>query len=547
MARGRSQKDKGSALIPFFVLLAWALLLASWVMGNAPFAAPDEVEHFIRAVGVSQGHVIGKADPNAGIGATVTQMSWTSQAARVVALPSNLNPEPYTCDLSLSEPSAACQNTVNPRSPPATLATAVGNYQLLPYLLPAVALRAAGSPPAALRLARAAQALVVLGLLAVALFALYDADSPLVSLLGLLLAVTPMVLFCGASLSGSGMEIASAIAFFSCLLRVGRDDPPRARWWLLTGLSGATLGLSRSASPAWLVLALLVAFGWCGPNVLARRWLSGLAPGIVAGVLVLAVFLNRIWEALYGARVSLDVSDLHAGLVAGAHEWWRSLPDLIGKFGYLDVKLPLIVPLAWFALVIALFASACLLCARRRRLLLALVFAVGLLGPTVFYALFIRPTGFGLQGRHVLPVLVVLPLLAGEGLYVNRASVAAERLRVPILTIPVACALMQLVAWYVNAKRYAVGGSGPEWFLGRAAWIPPAGWWTWLTTAVIASACLAGITLIGRGSDARPLQINYLTFPYPFRPRSSTMIDVTSRCPFGPVPPRGAGRPAHRR
>src|ERR1700722_8999997 len=140
MARGRSQKDKNSVHVPTLVLVAWVLLLASWVMGNAPFAAPDEVEHFIRAVGISQGHVIGKADPDAGIGGTVTQMSWTSQAARIVALPSNLNPEPYTCDLGLSEPSAARQDTVDPRSPPVTLATAVGNYQPLPYLLPAAAL-----------------------------------------------------------------------------------------------------------------------------------------------------------------------------------------------------------------------------------------------------------------------------------------------------------------------------------------------------------------------------------------------------------------------
>ena len=513
MARGRSQKDKNSVHVPTLVLVAWVLLLASWVMGNAPFAAPDEVEHFIRAVGISQGHVIGKADPDAGIGGTVTQMSWTSQAARIVALPSNLNPEPYTCDLGLSEPSAACQNAVDPRSPPATLATAVGNYQPLPYLLPAAALSTADSPPAALSLARSAQALVALGLLSIALFALYDAASPLVSLLGLLLAVTPMVLFCGASLGGSGMEIAGAIAFFSCLLRVGRDDPPQARWWLLTGLGGATLGLSRSTGPAWLVVSLSVAAGWSGPRAFAHRWVSGLAPRVVTGVLVLAVVLNRIWEGLYGARMPLDTSDLHAGLAAGAHQWWRSLPDLIGKFGYVDVKLPLIVPLAWFGLVLVLFASACLLCARRRRLLLALVLAVGLLGPVVFYALFIRPTGFGLQGRHVLPALVVLPLLAGEGVYVNRGGAVADRLRVPIFTIPVACALMQLVAWYVNAKRYAVGSSGPEWFLGRAAWSPSGGWWIWLAAAALASACLGAVAFVDSGRPRMALVGRLLVSP----------------------------------
>ncbi len=217
MEEGEVEKGNGNVRTPLLVLLAWALLLAAWVMGNAP--------------------------------------------------------------------SAACQNTVDPRSPPTTLATAVGNYQLLPYLLPAAELNAAGSPPAALRMARAAQALAVLALLAVALFALYDAVSPLVSLLGLLLAVTPMVLFCGASLSGSGMEIAGAVAFFSCLLRVARPDAPPARWWFLTALSGATLALSRSASPAWLVLALLAAVGWSGPGAFASRWRSDRAPRIVLGVL----------------------------------------------------------------------------------------------------------------------------------------------------------------------------------------------------------------------------------------------------------------------
>jgi hypothetical protein len=48
---------------------------------------------------------------------------------------------------------------------------------------------------------------------------------------------------------------------------------------------------------------------------------------------------------------------------------------------------------------------------------------------------------------------------------------------------------------YVNAKRYAVGGSGPEWFLGRAAWSPPAGWWTWLAAVLLAGACLLALAV----------------------------------------------------
>ena len=214
-----------SRLLPWLVLVAWALLLAAWVMGNAPFAAPDEAEHYVRAVGLSEGHLIGTADRNAHIGVAPKQVAWTAQAARIVSVPRGLDPLPFSCELGPGEHSAACLKTVNPQPPAATLVTAVGNYQPLPYLLPAAVLRTASSAPPSLRLARAAEALTALALLMVAVFALYDAESAQLSLLGLLLAVTPMVLFCGASLSGSGTEIAAAVAFFSCLLRLARPDP----------------------------------------------------------------------------------------------------------------------------------------------------------------------------------------------------------------------------------------------------------------------------------------------------------------------------------
>jgi hypothetical protein len=472
-------------------------------MGNAPFAAPDEAEHYVRAVGVSEGHLIGKADRNAHIGITARQAAWTAQAARIVSVPRGLDPLPFSCELGPGEHSAECLKAVNPRPPPVTLVTAVGNYQPLPYLLPAAVLRAGNSAPPSLRLARTAEALTTLALLAIAVFALYDAESAQLSLLGLLLAVTPMVLFCGASLSGSGTEIAGAVAFFSCLLRLARPGPVSQRWWAFTAVSGATLALSRSASPAWLVLALVIAAGWSGPRAFARRWGGGWAPRVTAGVLVLAVALDRLWEGLYGSRVSLDTSKLHAGLVAGAHEWWRALPELVGKFGYINVKLPLIIPIAWFALVLALCATAAVGSGRRERVLLAVVLAPGLTMPVVFYALLIRPTGFGLQGRHVLPFLVAVPLVGGEALRRYRARVPPAWLRCFAITVPVAVAIMQLSAWYVNAKRYAVGASGPEWFLRNAAWSPPAGWWLWLVVAVLAASCLGILAIPNSRLPAR--------------------------------------------
>lgn len=303
--------------VPALLLAGWALLLAAWVVGNPPFAAPDEVEHFIRAVGVSEGHLIGavpRGERTAG--STAAQVAWTAQAARVVSLPVGLNPEPFF-----------------------------------------------------------------------------------------------------------------------------------------------------------------------------ERWTRGRAPRVAAGALLLAVVLNRVWEQLYGSHASLDTSELHAGLVGGVHEWWSALTDLVGSFGYVEVKLPLVIPLVWFGLILALVANALLASGRRERILLAAVLGAGLLGPVVFFALIIRPTGFGLQGRHVLPLLVAVPLLAGE--LVSRHRKRVRWLGLLAVATPIAVGLMQALAWYVNAKRYAVGGSGPEWFAGSAAWNPPDGWWLWLGAVALACACFA--------------------------------------------------------
>jgi hypothetical protein len=487
------------------ILAAWGLLLGAWVVTNPPFAAPDETDHFVRAIGLSEGHLIGQADPSARIGVSPRQIAWTRQAARLVTVPAGLNPLPFTCATGSGNRSAVCLNSAQPDRSAVTLATAVGNYQPLPYLLPAAVLRSASSPPGALRLARAAGALTVLALLAVALLALYDVANPVLSVVGLLLAVTPMVLFCASSLNGSGLEIAAGIAFFSCLLRLARPGSSR-RWWVATMLTGAVLVLSRSASPLWLVVGLAVVIAWRDTKTVVAGFVRRPAAWITAGVFVLAVVLNQAWEAAYGSHVEIDTGAVHAGLVAGAHEWWRALPELVGKFGYINVKLPLILPVVWFALVFGLILIAYFYDRRARPVLLILTLAAAV-APVVFYALVTRPTGFGLQGRQVLPVLVIPPLLAGEICYRCRNRLSAVARRLLLVIVPIAVAVVQAAAWFVNAKRFAVGTGGPSWFLASAKWSPPLGWTLWLVVVLAGASCLGFVSIMrsNRSSQTSPV------------------------------------------
>jgi hypothetical protein len=477
---------------PALVLVAWAALLAAWVFGNAPFAAPDEADHYIRTVGVSEAHLLGAPAPHVRIGSDRRQIDWTRQAARSITLPAALLPSRAACDL-IDHRSIACSARVSPATRRATALTAVGNYQPLPYLAPAAALSVAGSAVTALHLARAAQAALVLALLAIGVFALHDPDSPLSSMLGVLLAVTPMTLFCGASLSGSGMEIAAAVAFFGCLLRLCRRSANDTRWWAFAAVSGSALALSRDASPIWLLFAVLLAAGLGGRRALGAVSVHGRSARIAFAVLSLSVVLNAAWEALFASRAPLATSHLAAGFYAGVRQWSKALPDLVGNFGYLDVRLPPIVPFTWFALLVALILTALTVATVRERLLLSTALMCVLITPVFLYELVLRSTGFGLQARHVLPMLVTIPLLTGEILHRRRHRLRTVQLRLIGLVVPIGVGAMQLIAWRVNAEHYADGVAYPQSTFGVVRWSPPGGLTAWLALVTCAGLCLSAL------------------------------------------------------
>ena len=105
---------------------------------------------------------------------------------------------------------------------------------------------------------------------------------------------------------------------------------------------------------------------------------------------------------------------------------------------------------------------------------------------TLVVSVFQLRTGYGAQGRHVLPVLVLVPLCAGEILRRRPQGLG--------WLLPAAGGLWaggQAVAWLANARRAAVGTDGSWWFFGAAEWSPPGGWWPWAVLA--AAGALAGL------------------------------------------------------
>ena len=122
-----------------------------------------------------------------------------------MSVPAGLAPDYFGCNAFLPELSAGTSATFRPRRPVCS-GRPVGAYLPLPYLLPAAAIRA-GDGPAADRLGRLASAALVLALLVATIFALWARDQGALSLLGLVAAVTPMVVFMGSVVNGGGLEI----------------------------------------------------------------------------------------------------------------------------------------------------------------------------------------------------------------------------------------------------------------------------------------------------------------------------------------------------
>ncbi len=490
------------APLPIVFGLAYALLFAGWVGGDPPFAAPDEWSHYLRTLGVADGELIG-APYTYELGPTASDhdrrtYAWINDAARLVRVPPGLFIPGFDCNAGRPAQSAACLYRLTP-IPEATIqATPVGNYQPLPYLLPALVITRARDPYGADWLGRAVGALACWLCLAVALRLLWNGRA--VSLVGTLLALSPMVIFIGAALTPSGLEIMSGFLFAAALLRLWREEHAGVGYWLVAGVAGALLALSRSTGPLYVAIDLLVFAALIGPRGLwgrvRARW-----PGPAEGgaIIAVGVVLSRLWERAYGSHLRLDPANIPAQLGPAARRVATIVLENVGVFGSLDTVLPDNVRVVWVAALGAIIALALLAGTWWERLVLAATALGNLAVIFAFSVILVVGTTFDVQGRHILPLAVLVPLLAGEILARRADRFPARLAGLPLrragdwafAALASGVGLFQLFAWYWNARRQGVGLLGKLRFFDRAEWYPPGGWQLWAVLIVLGAALLA--------------------------------------------------------
>jgi hypothetical protein len=500
----RRPRRSGPWVAALLFTLPYLLLMVAWAGSNPPGAAPDEPDHLVKALGMA----------SLDIGTPYTGPPYADSDAarrnasisRVVAIPTRLSPAGYTCEAQRPDLTAACL----PQDPPGGIGTLdvvtpLGSYPPFLYVPIGLAAQLASTPYQAFLAARAvcvamAGVLLLLG------------SQHLVrwlgrrALLGAFVVLTPMVVFTSGMAGLSGVEITAAFAVaavtVAALRRPESLREPGSQ--LLLGGVGAALVLSRQLGAvtfAAMALLLVVRLGWRYFWDLLRRP----RPAVVTTLVLLVGSGLAVvwWERTYDHPV-LTASPWDAGAVGGfSASSYSVLQSAVGNFGWLDTLLPRWCYLVYFLLLITLVGSALLLgsAADRRTLAVGLLATLAL--AYITYASVFYPVQAGLQGRHVLPFFLVLPVLAGVVLAERLDRVDTAAFRRFVTLVAVAVPVLQAVGLYENARRYAVGLDGPIAFLGRAEWSPGLGWVPWLVLGVVGALALAGAVLVTGSAPTR--------------------------------------------
>ena len=239
---------------------------------------------------------------------------------------------------------------------------------------------------------------------------------------------------------------------------------------------------------------------WLRMIVVLSMLLGSLSPLMQPAV---AAAANLAWGWALGISPPIVWARLAGALRATLGQLGQVLRQAIGSFGWLDTPMPTFSHVFWLALVLALAALAMVGGERRQRRVLIGSLAV-CVSITLALGVLLAQHDQAVAGRYVLPVVIVLPMLAGEVVANSRGWAATERLRRGVLAATIAVAAVHVLAWLVNARRHAVGTEGPLQFLTNDVWSPLGGWWPWLLAAVAAaflqawSAVLLGSTSSGR-------------------------------------------------
>ncbi len=460
------------------------LLLAAWSVTMPLYSGPDEPSQAIRAAALVHGQLIGTPlpghdDPYSGV--TVPATFGKGQAL-------------IQCYLDQPAVPASCASHVKLTAAPDYAGTSASRYPPLYYAVVGLPTLVDTSESAAflMRLVGALGSAILLGL---AYMCVRSWSRRSKILVGMLVALTPTVLYLGSVVNPNGLEISAAICLWVSGLVLVLDNvaaPPRGLVFTVAG-SAAILTLTRGLSPLWTAI-ILVCLGFLGGfRALWLLFLERTDVKVACAVVIVAALIAGGWILLAHALWVVPSSVLPHGsetslivqLIDRTPVW---LQQMVGGLGWLDTNVPTLTIWAWEAALVLLLVMAALSGNRRQTGVLVGLVALCVFLPVVLSTPNVRTEGIVWQGRYTLPLAVGVPLLAGAMIGRRRTAGVEAMSGVVIVLVTVA----GIAGFFEAVRRYAVGVNGPVFFLLHPKWSPvegtvPAVIWYALAAVAIAT------------------------------------------------------------
>lgn len=480
-----------------FALLGALTLL--WSLASPLAAGPDENAHVVKAAAVVRGDLRGTSSPdNIGSGTVTVPALYAALMAypQCFAFQPSVSAEcagPLPGGDAADDPTEAGTWVI--RNNPAYYAV-VGLPTLLP---PGVYV---------VYLMRLISGLLCSALLAWAFSTLHALPRRAPLVMGVVAAVTPMVIFLNSVVNSSGLEISASLALWVGLFALLRHPDPDLLPRRAAGIAVVTIVLANARGLSLLYIAVIVLVAVASAPlahfvtaVTDRRtwpWLAAIVAGIAAS---LAWTLSASTLAAGGAEhPDLTFLSVAKRTLVETNDY---LLTAIGRFGWLDTSLPMMVMMAFVAAVGLVVLLGLALSGRRDAVLLLAVVGIAIAVPVVIHAWQARSVGYIWTARYSMPLYVGVTVTAGFVAHRRFGELPRWLDQRLVAVVATTVGLVQLAAYLVNLRRYVSGESGTWLILLGGDWSPPVlpGL---LLLGVLATTIASALALIRWSSPGEP-------------------------------------------
>lgn len=349
----------------------------------------------------------------------------------------------------------------------------------------------AGPNDFAFRLSRATSAAVCAILLGLAFVSLRRRS---MSVLPLLIALTPGVIFISSVISPSGIEICAAITLWTALPSFISAVDVRRVETVSVALAGLFLIMARPLGALLYGTVVVTVFIASGP--IKNPWIHVRKNKIVYGIHSLAILFMMWWyffifNSVIDSKMTAGLFKIPIGaqLLHAIGDIPRVIDESIGNYGWLDTATPRPIALLIFTTTVALVVlgwRSISQSARRALGLLGIASVVLVVAEDLNYYEILR--GFGVQGRHLTPLLVGVPIIGARNLQFS--------LRSKWVVVATWCGAV-VVCGLAALRRYSVGviGDNALDMFTRPVWSPPLGI-VWSIVFLIVATSFVGMVVM---------------------------------------------------